>query len=295
MYHIIWNPIAGKKRAEKRQKKLEEYLQAEGVEYAFYRTECVGHAEKLARKISEKHADAPCDIICMGGDGTLHEILAGVVDPAKVRLGLIAVGTGNDFAKVCHLPVKDEIAGMQFILQNPALPTDYILLNDTRAINVVGMGIDVDILERMSRARFFKGKMGYYVALIVSLFRFRWNKYHIRLDGGDEIYHSAMITAAGNGSYIGGGMNISPESVLDDGKLNVVIVNEMKRSRIPFALVDFLKGRLLTKDFTTQYFCESVEFITDARPVINADGELIHADAFTCRVVHQGTNFYRAK
>lgn len=294
MIHIILNPVAGKGKAKKNEGDLIGFLTERRVEYKLYHSLHVGHAAELAREITENCKDEFCELVCVGGDGTLHEVVSGIADPAKVKLGLIPFGTGNDFAKACKLPIKNVVEGMRFILDHEAKPTDYILLNDTRSINVVGMGIDVDVLERCARAKIFKGKIGYYISLIASLFKFRWNKYQVRIDGGEEVFHSAMITAVCNGNYFGGGMNMSPESVLDDGVLNVVIVNEMKKSRMPGIFMGFMKGKILEYDVTTQYKCKEVEFITDAKPVINADGELIHGQNFKCRIVPKGILMYRA-
>ena len=282
MYNIICNPVAGKGKTQKLLAELTSCLDARRIDYTVFRSESAGHATVLARRLARESGDGA--LICMGGDGTLHEIIEGIEDFDGLKLGIIACGTGNDFAKTLGLPVGDIPAALDVILSGKSRAVDYIQLEDHRAHNVTGMGIDADVLERQRRAKVFKGKTGYYLSLIRTLFSFKWNRYEVRIDGGEPVKHTAMITAVCNGKYFGGGMLISPESDPSDGVLNVIIVNRISRLRIPFALMGFFTGKLLSFPFVTQYKCERVEFITDARPVINADGELIYGKSFSCGV-----------
>ena len=282
MFHVIYNPTAARGRIRKYLDRLEDLLIGRSLPFEVHGTRYAGHAAELVRELSREKAD----LLCLGGDGTLHEVLNGIENFDNVRLGLLPCGTGNDFAKAAGIPTNDVEKAMDIVLNQPASFVDFIALNDLRVMNVTGMGIDVEVLERAARGKILKGKMQYYKSLIVSLFKFRWNHYRIRLDDEPEAReHSAMITAVCNGNYIGGGMNISPKSDIRDGKLDVVIVNEIKRRRIPKALLGFFNGKLLSYEFVDHFRCEKVEFLTDAKPVINADGELLYNQQFRCEVV----------
>lgn len=289
-YVIICNPASGRGKTEKRLKSLENYLAARGAEYRLRITNAKGEASRFASEFS-----AGEDVlVCMGGDGTLHEVLNGLREPSAVRLGIIPCGTGNDFAKAIGLPLNHVEEAMQLILEGQALATDYISLNGIRSLNVAGMGIDVEVLERCERAKLIKGRVRYYLSLISSLIRLKWKHFTVCTDGVCH-EHTAMITAVCNGNYIGGGMMISPESLTDDGKLHVIIVNKMPRYKMPRALIGFLNGRLLELPFVSSYVCEQANFVTDSKPVLNADGELIRAERFDCSIVKSGIQIFRRR
>ena len=99
------------------------------------------------------------DIIVIGGDGTLHEVLNGIVDPTQVRLGLIPSGTGNDFAERIGIPESTEKA-LSFIIDGEAKETDYLEVGGKRCMNVGGIGMDVDVSERCNKGK-LKGKIKY--------------------------------------------------------------------------------------------------------------------------------------
>lgn len=289
-YVIICNPAAGNGKTVKWLKRLESFLHSRQAAYRICRANAKGEARSYAAEFSRTHDH----IVCMGGDGTLHEVLNGLEDPSKICLGIIPCGTGNDFAKAIGLPLGSVEDAMQLILDNQPLPTDYIALNDLRSLNVSGMGIDVEVLERCEKARIIKGKLQYYLSLIASLIKLKWKHFTVRTDGVCH-EHTAMITAVCNGNYIGGGMMISPRSLVDDGKLRVVIVNKVPKWRIPQALLSFLNGKIFSLPFVSEYICEEADFTTDFKPVLNADGELLRADRFDCRIVKAGIRIYRRR
>jgi len=291
MYKIICNPVAGKGKTQKLAARLEEYLRSKNVDYSLHFSDSAEHVRRLAAQLSKGGGN----IICMGGDGTLHGVLNGIEDLSQVTLGIIPCGTGNDFAKTLGLPLGDVAAAADIILGGAIAKADYIMLGDKRALNVTGMGLDVEVLERMRRAKLIKGRLQYYLSLLRSLLTFRWNEYRISVDGGENKFHCAMITAVCNGKYFGGGMMISPKSDPFDGKLDVIIVNRISRLRIPFALLSFFTGKLLKNKFVDHIRCEQVEFITSAKPSINADGELVYGQSFHCSVVKAGLNVFVPK
>lgn len=289
-YVVICNPAAGRGKTRKWLRQLENYLVAKGVEFRLRITNTKGEATRFASEFS----GGEDVLVCMGGDGTLHEVLNGLREPSAVRLGIIPCGTGNDFAKAIGLPLNSVEAAMQLILEEQALATDYISLNGIRSLNVSGMGIDVEVLERCERAKLIKGRIQYYLSLISSLIWLKWKHFTVCTDGVCH-EHTAMITAVCNGNYIGGGMMISPESLVDDGKLHVVIVNKVPKRLMPRALISFFNGRLLELPFVSQYVCEQANFVTDSKPVLNADGELVRAERFDCSIVKAGIQIFRRR
>lgn len=290
MYNFILNPIAGKGKALKAMKKIEEYLTQNNIDYCVHRTEFPFHAIEIARELSQKGEN----VIATGGDGTVNEVLNGIADFDKCAMGIIPCGTGNDFSKFIGLP-KNPVEAVKKIINTPeALYTDFLQVNEKRVMNVTGMGMDVSVLELCKKTKFFKGKLQYLVSLIRVLLKFDWFKYKIKIDDGPEQEKTVMMIAACNGKYFGGGMPISPLSDISDNYINLIIVNKMKKSKIPLALINMLKGKLLKYDFVENILCQKVSITApDNKTLINMDGELIRDVPFECSLVKNKLRVFR--
>lgn len=287
MYHIIYNPAAGKKKASKNLRKVEEMLHARGREYQIHETEQARDGERIARELTEK---GEYEFIVLGGDGTLHEVLNGMVDPTLCRLGIIPSGTGNDFAERLALPKKAEKA-MEIILDGEVKVTDYLQVGEVRCMNVAGLGMDVDVLERCQRGK-MKGKLKYLVSLVKSLFAFKG--YPIAVERGTHVERrDVLIAVACNGSQIGGGIRICPDAVVDDGKISVVVVECIGgKMKILYAFWKLLRGKILKYPATRHFLCDKVRFASDSPCSVQLDGEL-YTDLDLDIEIRTGLKIYR--
>ena len=141
MFHIIDNPIAGKKGHQKNLETVKRLFKERGVEYRLYSTTHKNEGKEIVAKLTE---DGGKDIVVIGGDGTIHEVLNGMKDPSLCRLGIVPSGTGNDFADVAKIPLNAEDA-VTLILDGEAKETDYIEVGEKRCMNICGLGMDVDV------------------------------------------------------------------------------------------------------------------------------------------------------
>ncbi len=287
MYHLILNPTAGKKRALKNLSVVEKIFKERGVDYEVHQTTAVHDATDVAHRLTLAGEE---EIIVLGGDGTLHEVLSGLVDPTKCRLGLIPSGTGNDFAGRVGIPLQPEKA-VGIILDGEAKATDYLEVGGIRCMNVAGVGMDVDVLERCKKGK-LKGKIKYLLSLIKSLFAFKGIPITIESEGASE-KHSALIGAACNGTQFGGGITICPTAEVDDGKIDVVVVDCIGgKIKIIKAFVQLMKGRILEYPLTTHFRCERVRITPDTPVTAQLDGELYKGLDFDVKIC-QGLQFYR--
>ena len=288
MVQFILNPTAGKGRTLKVLDKLTDYLKVRSVEYAVHFTQRAGHATEIARKLSQ----APSDLVVIGGDGTVSEVLNGIDRFENVALGIIPCGTGNDFAASANLPVMEPKDAMELILSGTPRYTDFIQIGDKRSMNVAGMGIDVDVLERYNRRK-MRTKFTYMQCLVSALVALKWMNFELEVDGVPLGHREAMIASVANGKYFGGGMVISPNSQIDDGKLDLVIVNKLPKSKMLGPLLGFKKGTLLKYDFVESIPCRSVKVVSAAKKVVNVDGELWNSPVFECKIVSDLLRMYR--
>ncbi len=287
MYHILLNPVAGKKKALKNLTTVEKILTARNIPYEVHETNDVHDGTTIAKALTERGEN---DLIVLGGDGTLHEVLNGIVDPAACRLGLIPSGTGNDFAGRAGLPLDAEKA-LEIILTEAPKPTDYLVVGGIRCMNVGGMGMDVDVLERCKKGK-LKGKIKYLLSLIRSLFAFKGLPVSIESDGVNE-KHDALIAAACNGTQFGGGITICPTAEVDDGQIDVVVVDCIGgKIKIIKAFLQLMKGRILQYPLTTHFRCDRVTFTPDTPCTLQLDGELYEGVKFEVEL-KKGLQFFR--
>ncbi len=290
MLHFIYNPVAGKGKSAQFRAALQPRLDALAVDYAFHETHRRREAIELARKLTEG-AQGPVDIVAMGGDGTLNEVLNGIADPKNVRLGIIPCGSGNDFAAVANIPQTPEGA-LDVLLNGEAKPTDFLECGGVRGINAIGTGIDVDILRRYNRMKRLKGSAAYLASLIITLFVYKKRRFtEITGDGPRE--HRAFIACAGNGQRIGGGIPICPEAKIDDGLMDIVIVDDVTRPGIPRAFIKLMKRKILTMRTTVFRRDSRLRIESDGGMPIQIDGEIYEDLPFDVRVVPGILKVYR--
>ena len=290
MLHFIYNPIAGKGRSAQYRTALEAMLKEQGLAHAFHETRGRRDAIEITRRLTER-ADAPLDIVAMGGDGTLNEVLNGLADPAKARLGIVPCGSGNDFAAAAGIPNTPKGA-LELVLHGEAKPTDYLECAGVRGINAIGTGIDVEILRRYGRMKLLKGSAAYLASMLLTLFSYRAKALREITEGGER-GHRAMFACCGNGQCIGGGIPICPEATIDDGLMDIVIVDNIARPKLPFALMKLMKRRILELPATEFRRDVRVRLESDGSMPIQIDGEIYEDLPFDVKLVSGALRVYR--
>lgn len=289
MFHIIMNPLGGKGKSIKALEKVKEILSANGKEYVLHETAYAGHATEMARELSQT---PDTDIILLGGDGSFSEVLNGIENFENVTLGFVPCGTGNDFIAASKHPKKVKDA-MNVILRGKREYIDFIQLDDRRSLNVLGAGMDVDVLLKYAEMKPFHGKVKYYASLFYTLAHTRWHKLRLTIDGGEPLDRSVFMIGIGNGRTIGGGIPICPHAEVNDGKLSIVVVNEMKKALIPFRLLTFLTGKHVKKPWAEEFVGGSVkiDILDDSK--FEADGEIFGGETINCHIVSNTLKVFR--
>lgn len=287
MIHFIINPKAKRGKIRKKVTTLENLLHEKKIDYALHYTTAKGVATDLAREFSKEPEST---VVAVGGDGTINEVLNGL-NTENARFGIIPSGTGNDFIASAKIPLDVEKA-LDLILNGEARPTDYMVCDGVRGLNIIGTGIDVDILNRCRKSKILKGKLQYVVSLIISLIKFKFYKFFIEKNG-EMLEKEGLIVAVGNGSQFGGGIKMCPKAIIDDGLLDFVVAGKVKKRKIPGAFIKLMKGKVLELDFATFERKERVRIDFEKPVTIQIDGELYDGLKFDVSVVKNGIRIFR--
>lgn len=286
-FHLISNPVAGKNKAAKNLKRVEEILSTRSIDYQTHLSQGERDATNIVKGLTGAGAK---ELIVIGGDGTLHETLNGIENVETCNVGLIPSGTGNDFAEQIGLPFDVDKA-VSLIIDGEAKATDYLDIGGVRCMNVGGLGMDVDVLERCKRGK-LKGKLKYLWSLLQSLFAFKG--YEVELISGDRVEkHNALLAVACNGSQFGGGIRICPTANVSDGLLDAMVVdNPYGKWKIIKAFLALMKGKILEKPITTHFLCDTLKIIPAKPCTVQLDGELYTNLDFQAKIC-KGLHFYR--
>ncbi len=290
MLDFIVNPSAGGKQGKKIKKcveLIEQRLKERKIEYTFHHAKELGQTKALTQALI---TDGATDVIIMGGDGTLHAAINGFHNFENVNMGIIACGTGNDFAAAIGIP-SDPVKAVDLIIDGTPKYTDFMQMPTVRGLNVIGMGIDVDVLKRYESLK-KKTKLGYTSSLVKTLFKFDYIDFSATLDGEEE-QHNSFIAAVANGDRFGGGIKICPIANQSDGKLDFIAVKAMKKLAIVGAFLKLKAGKILSLKETTHKTVEKISVKSDIPYTVNVDGELYENIPFEVEVVSNKLKIYR--
>ncbi|MEO6999142.1 MAG: YegS/Rv2252/BmrU family lipid kinase [Terracoccus sp.] len=217
-------------------------------------------------------ADGVDTLVVVGGDGMVH-LGVNLCAATPVRLGVVAAGTGNDFARNLGLPVRNPGEAVRVIQSGVTRAVDAGRVTDIEGevrwfAGVLGAGFDAVVAARAARMRWPRGAMRYNLAIARELPVFHPIPYVVELDG-ERLHTRAMLVAVANTSSFGGGMKVCPDADVADGLFDVLIVHELS---IPAFL------RVFPKVFSGTHVGHPAVDIRRARRVrLEAPG--IHAQA----------------
>ena len=290
MLDFIINPLAGGKKGKRMKKTLvllENRLKERLIEYKFHFTERARHSTEIVASLIKNGAT---DIIVCGGDGSLHEVINGFSDFDRVNMGIIPCGTGNDFASALNLPL-DPVKALDVILDGKTKYVDFMQMPTVRGLNVIGMGIDVEVLKKYESLK-KKTKFGYTKCLINTLMNFEYTDFDAELDGANTTRYRSFLAAVANGHRFGGGLEICPVSNPCDNKLDFVAVWEMPRLKIVKAFLKLKQKKLLTLKETVHKECEKIVVTAPFPYTVNVDGELYENIPFEVTIVSNTLKVY---
>jgi diacylglycerol kinase (ATP) len=243
-------------------------------------------ADALARA-REAVAAGTGALIAVGGDGMVSLALQAVAG-TPVPLGVVAAGTGNDFARTTGLPVRSPARAGQLIARALASGRgrrlDLGRVGERWFGSVLASGFDSRVNDRGNRMRFPPGKLKYGLAILAELAALRPLPYRITLDDAEPFETRATLVALGNGPSYGGGMRMCHNALMDDGLLDVTVVGECGRGTLLRVFPRVYKGTHLSHPKVS---CFRAREVTVEAPGVTgyADGEPLGPLPLTARAV----------
>ena len=239
---LVVNPVAGKRQGERIADDAEQLLQSLGHDTARIQGDDAQHAREQLTKAVETGADT---VVVVGGDGALHDVLPVVVGRG-LTLGLLPAGTGNDTARSLGIPVKDQSAAMHVLLGGHTRDLDLAQTGPNEyVVTVVASGFDSKVNERANAMTWPRGNMRYNISIVAELREFEPLAFTLTLDG-KVIEREAMLVAVGNGPSFGGGLRICEGAVMDDGLLDVVVINPLSKAKLLRVFPKLYRGTHVT-------------------------------------------------
>lgn len=275
---LIFNPSSDRGRSGQKASDLRAMVEKLGG--ADWRgTEYPDHAAEIAAQAADEGYQT---VAALGGDGTVHEVINGLMQIAperRPRLGVVPIGSGNDFAYAAGVPLDNMQAAMLRVFRGAPHPVDVGLLRDGNGrseyfSNTVGIGFDGAINIRSHKITYLYGFALYLMATLQSIaFHFEAPHMRVQYDGG-AIEQPVMMLTVGNGPREGGGFLTTPDSKVDDGILEFIYINQLSRVRILQLLPKVMQGtHIRERDVTLKQTTRLVIDADRALP-IHTDGEL---------------------
>ncbi|MFD7097808.1 diacylglycerol kinase [Streptomyces xanthophaeus] len=239
---LFVNPTAGRGRGAHAAQPAASALRAAGLSV---RTVLGGDGPDALARLRTAVREGTGAVIAVGGDGMVSLALQALAG-TQVPLGVVAVGTGNDFARTLGLPVREPARAGRLaagaLKEGRIRDIDLGRADGTWYGTVLCSGFDSRVNDRGNRMRLPAGRFKYDLAMVAELAAFRPFPYRITLDGGGVIETEATLVAVGNGSSYGGGMRICADAVPDDGLFDVTVVGDCSRATLLKVFPQVYKG-----------------------------------------------------
>jgi YegS/Rv2252/BmrU family lipid kinase len=236
------------------------------------------HATELAKQAGEQDYDM---VIAMGGDGTVHEVVNGLMKiPEKTRpvMGVVPVGSGNDFAHSIGVPMQSDRA-LAHALKGEPSAVDVGLMTDENGRqeyfdNTVGVGFDAVVTIRSHKLPIVRGFLMYLTAVIQTII-LNHEPAKMKLEADGETWEQTnLMVAICNGPREGGGFMVAPEARNSDGILNYMMITKCSRPMMFRLIPEVMNGTHGRFDLVKMGSCQRFSLISDRPVYIHADGEI---------------------
>ena len=283
-WFLIVNPTSGNGKSKKNWRKISDELKKQNMLFSFAFTEYSKHEEVLVENAIK---NGFTKIISVGGDGTLHHVVNGImkqklVETNSIQLAVIPIGTGNDWVKTYNIPTKIEksiaiISKEKTILQDIGkLETENNTI--TYFNNVAGIGYDGYVASKLKKLKRFGG-IAYLLSGLYGLLFYKKSTFTIEINN-NKMKEKCLMVVFGICQFSGGGMQFTKNINTSDGLLDITIAKNLTLIDMILNLPKLYNGKIVDHQKVETFKTASLKItpvLESEKPLIQADGELINS------------------
>lgn len=270
-YKFIVNPVAARGKCARVATRLEDMCRSAGMDFEFSYTGGPKDATGIAQKACGKFEK----IIAVGGDGTIHEVVNGLIGN-KHRFGAIPVGSGNDFVKAVGIPL-DLARAFDTVCHGGSRLVDVGAADDSYFPNGLGIGFDAWVVRESQMVKHLRGNAIYLYSVLRTIYKYTPPVVRLSFNFKVREENLFMITV-GNGVSLGGGFKLTPFALLDDGLLDLTIIRDLTRIEIYKNLLGVYTGRHTRMPQVTIDRSPVIDVESETGFAVHLDGELMSLD-----------------
>ena len=283
---ITVNPHGGKKLGPRLLTRVKHLFEAKGIELFVVETTFAGHAKELANQLNITEYDG---FIGIGGDGTLHEIINGMLsrhDGHKIPIGIIPGGSGNSYMH--DLNLTDPLKAAKAIINGKTRALDTAKVEVNHIIkysnNMIGWGLVTDVGNQAEHFRWL-GTNRYTILSVVEVLRHKSRPATLIMDD-KKIEDEFIFIIACNSIHVGKGMKMAPKARLDDGLIDLIVIRSgVSRTRLLQVLPKLFDGSHINEPELEYYQTSQFSLIPETDEILNIDGEIMGSTPIQVNVI----------
>ena len=295
-WFVIVNPISGNLKFSTIWRKIQLLLDVRKINYSFAVTLYSRHEVELVQNAIQKGFR---NIISVGGDGTLHHVVNGImiqryVKSSNITIGVIPLGTGNDWIKTYNIPNNIEKA-IELIHHKKTILQDIGVANTENSNvsyfnNLAGLGYDGYTVNKLNKLKEF-GAVAYLLSGLAGFLFYKKTVFKINFNS-KSIETNCLMTMVGVCKFSGGGMQFTKDVNTTDGLLDITIVKNLNIFDLISNIKKLYNGHIVHHKKVETYKTDLITVIPQAsKPYIQADGELIGVGKVTFKIISKAINF----
>ncbi len=271
-YIFLINPHSGTQKFTTVKATIQTFIHNNSLDAEILETLSSGNYDLIHDKIISERVT---HIVIGGGDGTIHGVVNALFD-LPVQFGILPLGSGNGLARTLGIPMSLQKA-MELILNGKSVFIDAIEINNKLSLNVSGLGFDASIAEDFA-GRIKRGLLTYTQQSLVQFFKAHPYQFEIQVFGMN-FFTDAFLISIANSTQFGNNFTIAPKASLIDGLLDVVIVQKMNKIRLPFAMLQQIRGNNHLTELVEKFSNQGIlYFQTPSITIINRKHAPFHID-----------------
>jgi YegS/Rv2252/BmrU family lipid kinase len=265
---FIINPISGRRTHTYISETIRSGIDKHKYHVKISITESAGHAQQLSREAVEKGTDI---VVAAGGDGTINEVASQIIH-TETTLGIIPIGSGNGLARHLGIPMTAKKA-VQLINKGRTTAIDTASINGKAFVSIAGIGFDALVARKFSDNK-KRGFFSYLRIITKAYYSYNPKKYALHFDDGNQFTVRAFFISFANSNQFGYHTSIAPQAKLDDGKLDVCIVQKPRLFEMPL-IANLLFLKQIHRSPLVEIIPAKHLIVKQKKRWINLDGEAV--------------------